>query len=309
MTAFRNQPTAPAPDPDLHYASGDLPAPADFKIAFQSLLRSLFSAADAGFGLLRHYAVLVLALAVLGAGLAWAYRLIVATRYEYSMLLQCNGPSRTAFTQVFERLNSAAISDKGIQFAAWTGLPPSTADRIVSIKTSFPEPLPNQNDSTDVTVHRMLVKLSTTEKELNSKLQPLMLQFVKNVPFLRSAKETERATVQEQLLFIDAQLKSLDSLHRSFTAALAKGVASTIKGDGMDAASTYQHAMDLQLEKGRLQTGLVERGEPVSVIVPFYLSKAPMRLLWWVLLGALAGAAVALLIALLQWLKQWSVPS
>lgn len=304
MTASSNHHTAASTgDPS---APGDVPTPEDFRTASQSLLRYFFGTLHTVAQLLRRYALLIIALAVLGAGLAWVYRMVVAPRYVHSMLLQCNGASRTAYTQVFQQLNSMAQVEEGAQLTALTGMPPASAQKIIWVRTSFPDALPANDDSTIIMVHRMLVQVRTTEKELNKQFQPLLLRFVNAAPFLRTAKQTEVAAVKEELSFIEKQLSSLDSLHRSFNAALAKGGAVGQSKDGLNAASTYQHALELQKEKGRLQTWLAEQNEPVSVIVPFYLFKAPMRMLWWVLVGAAAGAALGILLALLQWLKHWS---
>lgn len=309
MNAFSNQPTAAVPDTKTHDVDGDVPTPADFKTASQSLLRSFFSTAKAGFGLLRRYKFLMLALALLGAALAWAYRLVVAPRYEYTMLVQCNGPSRTAYTQVFEQLNSTLLIEKGDQRISLTGIQPASSKKVIRIKTSFPDPLPNSEDSSVVEVHRMLVVLRTTEAPLNTQVQNSILHFVNSADFLRTSKKTEVGAVQEELRFINAQLQSLDSLHRSYTTALARGAASATQKESLNEASTYQHGLALQQEKSRLQTWLAEQSQPATVVVPFYLSKSPIRPGWWVLLGAVAGSVVAFAIALLQWLKKWSVGS
>ena len=258
------------------------------------------------FFLLQRYLLLIVALALLGAGLAWVYRLVVAPRYEYSMLLQCNGASRTPYTQVFQQLNSAVKVQQGAQLAALTGMPAASAQKIIWIKTSFPDAVPNNADSTELSFHRMLVQLRTTEQPLDANVQTALLRTVNDATYLRTAKQIEVAAVQEELTFIEKQLQSLDSLHRSYTAALAKGAASATQKEGLDAASTYQHALELQKEKGRLQTWLVAQKEPAAVVVPFYLSKAPLRLLWWIVIGAVIGAGIGVSLALLQWLKHWS---
>jgi hypothetical protein len=224
-------------------------------------------------------------------------------RFEASMVVQYNDLNKKTYWEMFAQLNTLLRVRDNSRVAAELQISQDAARTLkkIDLQSIAGEPLITDTTKSEEIPIKILVSLSDTA--YTDVLQKALLSFVERNPYVTTFKENQKKMYEDRILFIDKELKKIDSLEEGYTKSLnANKISATLYNNAFNPAEVYVHSFNLLNQKQDALKWLNNNYDPVILIDGFKPSLDPhgMSLLRLMFYYFLCGFGLCLLIVLFR---------
>jgi len=293
---------------DKNY-SDDFISLSGFTKGLKSFLRFLFRLDVFLLRAIRTNVLTFIAIVLIGFIVAVSYFYIKPVQYDYTMIVEFNTLTRKTYYEVFNQLNSLAGSGARQEMARELGITDTTADPIATFTV---ENLNDQPLATDTsTIHRSALKISMIASRAVTDLpvlQNALLDYLNNRPFLKSAKAGEQRIYADKMLYIDFELKKLDSLKELYNKGLINlKIPSTVYINSFNPSDLYIRSNELMNQKTELIRWISVDAKAISLIDGFKAIGRPSSksLTVLLILASLITVPLAIVVCCIVEIRKW----
>jgi hypothetical protein len=213
--------------------------------------------------------------AVMGVLIGLYYYYNKAQVYKASMTVIFNRLNPRTYGAVLENLNTLIASGASNKLVDELKIPASVAEQIILIDGQNMSSRPLMTDTTNKTFQLFKINVMTANEVAIDTLQSALLNYFRNLPYLKNMSTVERQFLQERLTIVDKDLSKLDTLKTEVNRFLASSkVSSSVFNNAINPAEIYEQTTLLIKERENAYKLLYIENDPVSLIDGFKLVKA-----------------------------------
>jgi hypothetical protein len=212
--------------------------------------------------------------AVLGVLIGLYYYYNKAQVYRASMTVIFNRLNPRTYGAVIENLNTLLATGAHNKFAEELQIPASVAGQVILIDGQNMNSRPLMTDTTNKTFQLFKINLVTANEVPIDTLQKALLNYFRNLPYLKNMSVVEREFLQERLAIVDRDLSKLDTLKSEVNRFLASSkISSSVFNNAINPAEIYEQTLQLIRERENAYKLLYIENDPVSLVDGFKLVK------------------------------------
>jgi hypothetical protein len=253
-------------------------------------------------GLVRRYWMLFAVLVFMGTGVGLLLKKVITYNKDLSMLVKFNDLGRPFYAEIIESLNDLATSGSSERLAAELHLKEDDARQIAELtldKVGKDEP----SDDTSKKAP-FLITVSLRSIAVADAVQSALLSYINDNPYLKKLKDSQAVFYRAQLLYLDGELRKLDSLKTAYNLSINSGKSSTIYYNAFNPAEIYFRSGQIMDKKLRAMEWLATEQDAMSLINSVKGEKIVRKHgVNQMVAGFAAGLVLAFLIALWQDIK------
>jgi hypothetical protein len=213
--------------------------------------------------------------AVLGVLVGLYYYYNKAQVYKASMTVIFNRLNPRTYGAVIENLNTLLATGAHNKFGEELQIPVSVAEQVIVISGQNMNARPLMTDTTNKTFQLFRINVVTANEVPVDTLQKALLNYFRNLPYLKNMSIVERQYLQERLSIVDKDLAKIDTLKSEVNRFLAASkVSSSVFNNAINPAEIYEQTMALIRERENAYKLLYIENDPVSLVDGFKLVKA-----------------------------------
>jgi LPS O-antigen subunit length determinant protein (WzzB/FepE family) len=243
------------------------------------------------------------------AGLALGYLYYYSKKnvYKVSMIVEFTELNKRTYAEIFSQLNTLILSASHQQLANELQIPLPVAKNVDFIETFNINNEPLHKDTSTRINQPFKIVVSVKNIQSSDTLQKAIVRYLNNNPFLTGLKTSQKKIQEHKLLFIDSELKKLDSLKSEYNRFLSSTQHNpTFYNNAINPAEIYIQSEQLMKEREKTVRWLDVNSLPINVITGFMTPVKPtsssLQLL--LLIFGLSGFLLAFVIAFFRELKR-----
>jgi hypothetical protein len=277
------------------------------KIFIKQLFQLFFRSLDfLGYALKKNI-IAILIFTIAGLGVGYLYYLVWPSYYNVEMIVLNNDLPRRTYGEIITNLNSLTTGQSQAKLANELNIPESSARNIVFIegKTLSDEPLSKDTSSKTGQPFKVTAKLNTST--VADTLQQALINYFNSNPYIKRIKEGQHRIYDEKLLFIESELRKLDSLKDSYNSFLLSSRASaTFYNNALDPAAIYTQSNNLANQREAIQKWKNDASSAVLLVDSFKSTTRPQAVYLRpvLILGILCGLIFGIFWAILATLSK-----
>lgn len=286
------------------YNSDDYISLDQIKSIFYSFVKGIFFAVDYASGLITKYWMLFLMLVVMGTGVGYLVKSIVTYNSDLSLLVKFNDLDPSTYLGIIKSLNDQAKSKAYDRLATELDIKKEDAQQITEI--SMDKPGKETWSAEDSATARTPFLITVTLRSIAAAdaVQSAIMAFFNNNAYIKKLKEGQLAFYQDELVFVNSELRKLDSLKSEYNRSLNAGKNPTIYYNAFNPADIYARSSTLMDRKQDLAIWFATQENAASLIIGVKQEKvSAKRSFGLVVWGFLIGVLLSFMIAIWQELR------
>jgi hypothetical protein len=284
---------------DPRYNSEDYISLDHIKAFFYSFVKGAFSAVDYASELFIKYWILFLILISMGTGIGYLLKNVVIYNSELTMLVKFNDLDAYTYLGIIKSLNDQAKSKAYDRIATELDIKKDDAQQLTEVSLDKPgkETWSPDDSATGKTPFEITVTLrSITAADA---FQSAILAYFNNNTYIRKLKDGQLAFYQDELAFVNSELRKLDSLKTEYNRSLNAGKSPTIYYNAFNPADIYARSSILMDRKQNLALWFATEETAASLISGVKQEKVSAKrsfslVVWGVLIGLLLSFLIAI---------------
>ncbi|HLI91958.1 MAG TPA: hypothetical protein VKU83_00020 [Puia sp.] len=289
---------------DPRYYSEDYISLDHIKAFFYSFVKGLFSVVDSASGLIVKYWMLFLVLVVMGTGVGYLLKSVVTYNSQLFMLVKFNDLDPSVYLGMINSVNDQAKSKAYARLATELGLKQEDAQQITEVSLDKPGKETWSPEDSSASRTPFMIKITLRSITAADAVQSAIMAYFNENAYIKSLKEGQLAYYQDELVFINSELRKLDSLKSEYNRSLTAGKNPTIYYNAFNPADIYGRSATLMDRKENLANWFATQEHAASLISGIKQEKvAAKRSFILVVWGFLAGVLLSFWIAIWRELR------
>jgi hypothetical protein len=283
---------------DLRDNSEDYISLESVKTFFFRLFKSLFGMLDYFSWLLRKYWLLFLLLTFATTSIGYLLGHIVTFNGDLTLLVKFNDLTPNTYLELIDPVNELATSRAYERLATELGIKEDEAAQISRVTM---EKTGKEDVLMDDTLKRppFLITITLRSIAYADVIQSAFISYINNSPYIKQLKDGQLAYYQDELSFINNELRKLDSLKTEYNRSINSGKNPTIYYNAFDPADIYVRSAVLMEKKEKVDFWFATQQKAMSLIKAVKLEKVASKrsfeaLFWGFVIGVLGSALIAL---------------
>lgn len=284
---------------DPRYDSDDFISLDHIKSLFYSIVKNIFSAVDYASGIFLKYWMLFVILIMMGTGVGYLLKSFVIYNSELSMLVRFNDLDPSTYLAIIKSLNDQAKSKAYDRLATELDITKEDAQQIT--EASMDKPGKETWSLDDSTAARTPFVITITLRSITAAdaVQTAILAYINDNAYIKKLKEGQLAFYQDDLAFINSELRKLDSLKSEYNRSLNAGKNPTIYYNAFNPADIYARSSMLMDRKQNLAYWFATQQNAASLISSVKQEKISAKrsfalVVWGFLIGVLLSSLIAI---------------
>jgi hypothetical protein len=268
------------------------------KTFFLRLFKGFFGMLDYLSWLLRKYWLLFLLLIFVTTSIGYVLGHIVTFSGDLTLLVKFNDLTPNTYLEIIDPINELATSRAYERLATELGIKEDEAEQIseISMEKTGKEDVPM-----DDTVRRppFLITIKLRSIAYADVIQSAFISYINNGDYIKQLKDGQLAYYHDELSFIDAELRKLDSLKTEYNRSINSAKNPTIYYNAFNPADIYLRSAALMDQKGKVDLWFATQQKAMSLIRAVKLEKVTSKrsfqaIVWGFIIGFLGALLIAL---------------
>jgi hypothetical protein len=293
------------------YQSEDYITVSGFKKGIKDFLRHFFGFLSfIGFVIIKRWYIIIIGL-LCGLLLGFIYYISKPTVYKVSMVVEFNELTKITYAEMLDQLNELGSPGRSEGLSNVLKVPQSIAGKVLFIdsRNMNNEPLKSDTSTRGEGLFKIIVGLK--DNFLSDTLQDGIVNYLNNSSYLKKIKEEQKKIYQQKIIFIDGELRKLDSLKSAYNKFLAgPGKSATFYNNAFNPADLYVQTVGLANQKDATLRWLALNSSAINIIDGFKTSGSPQSISLrraLLILGSI-GLFVGFLVGFMNELKKNFLP-
>ena len=258
------------------YQSEDYITMSGFKTGIKDFLRYFFRFLSyLQFIILKCWYFIIIGL-FCGLLLGYIYYASRPVVYKVSMVVEFNELTKKIYAEMLDQLNNLRRSGPGDVLSTVLKIPPGMAAKVMFIDSRNMNDEPLESDTSTKVDQPFRIIAELKDNFLSDTLQNAIVNYLNNSSYVKKVKEEQKKIYQEKIIFIDGELRKLDSLKLAYNKFLATPNASaTFYNNAFNPADLYDQSAMLASERDIILRWLALNSSAVYIIDGFKTPVAP----------------------------------
>jgi hypothetical protein len=195
--------------------------------------------------------------------------------YKASMVVVFNELSKKTYAEMFDQLDRLGTAGLGNRLSAQLKIPQSMAERVLFIdaKNMNNEPLSSDTSTRVDQPFKIIVGLK--EDLVTDTLQNAIVNYLNENPYLQKLKDEQKKIYQQKIVFIEGELKKLDSLKSAYNKFISTpNVSATFYNNAFNPADLYVQSALLANQKDIILRWLALNTSAIYIVDGFKIANA-----------------------------------
>jgi len=285
------------------YQSEDYITISGFKKGIKDLLRYFFRfLAYTQFVIIKSWYFIIIGL-FCGLLLGYVYYMSRPKVYKVSMVVQFNELTKKTYAEMLDQLNNLVPSGSGERLSTVLKIPQNIAGKVLFITSQNMNNESLDSDTSTKVGQPFKIIVGLRDHFLSDTLQNAIVNYFNNSSYLKKVKEEQKKIYQEKIIFIDGELRKLDSLKLAYNKFLATpNISATFYNNAFNPADLYAQSVILSSQKETVLRWLALNTSAIYVIDGFKTTGSPqsMSLEGALLIAGSAGLLIGFLIGFMN---------
>jgi hypothetical protein len=242
-------------------------------VVFQ-VMKAVFYTVNYGLRLFRKYWMLFLLFCGTGVGIGYLAKHYVAYNSNLTLLVKFNDLNLSTYSQIITSLSELATGRSDERLAYELGIKPADAEQISDITIEKA----GKEEETPTTVlpdsvfkkSSYLITVALRGMASADVIQSALISFINDNPYIKKLKDGQFAYNTEKLLFLNSELRKMDSLKNEYNQSIATLKNPTsIYYNAFNPADIYIGASSLMREKEKLAQWFATEQQAMDLISSF----------------------------------------
>jgi hypothetical protein len=261
------------------YQSEDYIMVSGFKKGVKDLLRDFFRFLSyTQFVAIKCWYFIIIGL-LCGLFLGYIYYINKPTVYKVSMVVEFNELTKKTYAEMLDQLNKLGTSGPGNRLSDVLKIPRSIADKVLFIDSQNMNDEPLKSDTSTKVQQPFKIIVGLKDNFLSDSLQNAIVNYLNNNSYLKKVKEEQKKIYQEKIIFIDSELRKLDSLKSAYNKFLATpNISATFYNNAFNPADLYVQSVSLASQKDTILRWLALETSAIYIIDGFKTTLSPQSI-------------------------------
>ncbi|MEO8764187.1 MAG: hypothetical protein ABI416_07865 [Ginsengibacter sp.] len=209
----------------------------------------------------------------------YIYYVSKPTLYKVSMLVAFNELNKRSYAEMLDQLNKPGTSGRGYSLASILQIPQSIAGKVLFIDTRNMNNDPLDSDTSTRFDQPFKIIVGLKDNFLSDTLQNAIINYLNNGNYLKKLKVEQEKIYQQKIIFIDGELRKLDSLKLSYNKFLASpAISATFYNNAFNPADLFVQSADLASQREITSKWLALNTSSVYLVDGFKTTVSPQSL-------------------------------
>jgi len=214
-----------------------------------------------------------------GLLIGYIYYISKPTLYKVSMVVEYNELTKRTYAEMLDQLNKLSTTDPGYELANVLNIPHSIAGKVLYIDSRNMNNDPLKYDTTTRGEQLFKIIVGLKDNFLSDTLQDAIVKYLNNSFYIKKIKDEQKKIYQEKIVFIDGELRKLDSLKSAYNKFLATpNMSATFYNNAFNPADLYVQSATLANQKDNILRWLALNTSAISMVDGFKATVSPQSI-------------------------------
>jgi hypothetical protein len=196
--------------------------------------------------------------------------------YKVSMVVEFNELTKKIYAEMLDQLNNLRRSGPGEVLSSVLKIPAGMADKVMFIDSRNMNDESLESDTSTKVDQPFKIIAELKDNFLSDTLQNAIVNYLNNSSYVKKVKEDQKKIYQEKIIFIDGELRKLDSLKLAYNKFLATpNMSATFYNNAFNPADLYDQSAMLASEKDIILRWLALNTSAIYIIDGFKTPVSP----------------------------------
>ena len=242
------------------------------------------------------HALVIIVCTVLMGGIGYVIAMRTRPVYSLEMIVKPSDLTKRTYAEAIDQLNELASSKSYKGLSNELKISEGNVRNIKRLNATNIDGEVLSKDTSSRTDLPFIVKAEVYNNSIADSLQQMLLNYFNTNDYLRERKVMQKKVFEEKLIFIEGELKKLDSLKEQYNRFLnTSGKSAMFYNNAFNPVDIYQRSNEYQVQKEFVITWLNNETQTLKAIVGFKPSIRPVDgkrdkiVLYFSLAGLLLG--------------------
>ena len=242
------------------------------------------------------HALVIIICTVLVGGIGYLVAMRTRPVYSLEMIVKPSDLTKRTYAEAIDQLNELASSKSYKGLSNELKISEGNVRNIKRLNATNIDGEVLSKDTSSRTDLPFIVKAEVYNNSIADSLQQMLLNYFNTNDYLRERKVMQKKVFEEKLIFIEGELKKLDSLKEQYNRFLnTSGKSAMFYNNAFNPVDIYQRSNEYQVQKEFVITWLNNETQTLKAIVGFKPSIRPVDgkrdklVLYFSLAGLLLG--------------------
>ena len=264
---------------EKNYQSEDYIKISGFKKGLTNFLRYFFwFLSYIQFVIIKYWYFIIIGL-FFGLLLGYVYYISRPTVYKVSMVVMFNELTKKTYAEMLDQLDKLGTSGTANDLSNVLKIPQGVAGKVLFIDSRNMNNEALKYDTSTRMEQPFKIIVGLTDNFSMDTLQNAIVNYLNNGSYLQKVKEEQKKIYQEKIIFIDGELRKLDSLKLAYNKFLsAPNISATFYNNAFDPAGLYVQSGQLASQRDTIMRWLALNTSAVYIVDGFKASVSPQSI-------------------------------
>ena len=223
------------------------------------------------------HALVIIVCTVLMGGIGYVIAMRTRPVYSLEMIVKPSDLTKRTYAEAIDQLNELASSKSYKGLSNELKISEGNVRNIKRLNATNIDGEVLSKDTSSRTDLPFIVKAEVYNNSIADSLQQMLLNYFNTNDYLRERKVMQKKVFEEKLIFIEGELKKLDSLKEQYNRFLnTSGKSAMFYNNAFNPVDIYQRSNEYQVQKEFVITWLNNETQTLKAIVGFKPSIRPV---------------------------------
>ena len=223
------------------------------------------------------HALVIIVCTVLMGGIGYLIAMRTRPVYSLEMIVKPSDLTKRTYAEAIDQLNELASSKSYKGLSNELKISEGNVRNIKRLNATNIDGEVLSKDTSSRTDLPFIVKAEVYNNSIADSLQQMLLNYFNTNDYLRERKVMQKKVFEEKLIFIEGELKKLDSLKEQYNRFLnTSGKSAMFYNNAFNPVDIYQRSNEYQVQKEFVITWLNNETQTLKAIVGFKPSIRPV---------------------------------
>ena len=223
------------------------------------------------------HALVIIICTVLMGGIGYLIAMRTRPVYSLEMIVKPSDLTKRTYAEAIDQLNELASSKSYKGLSNELKISEGNVRNIKRLNATNIDGEVLSKDTSSRTDLPFIVKAEVYNNSIADSLQQMLLNYFNTNDYLRERKVMQKKVFEEKLIFIEGELKKLDSLKEQYNRFLnTSGKSAMFYNNAFNPVDIYQRSNEYQVQKEFVITWLNNETQTLKAIVGFKPSIRPV---------------------------------
>lgn len=223
------------------------------------------------------HALVIIICTVLVGGIGYLVAMRTRPVYSLEMIVKPSDLTKRTYAEAIDQLNELASSKSYKGLSNELKISEGNVRNIKRLNATNIDGEVLSKDTSSRTDLPFIVKAEVYNNSIADSLQQMLLNYFNTNDYLRERKVMQKKVFEEKLIFIEGELKKLDSLKEQYNRFLnTSGKSAMFYNNAFNPVDIYQRSNEYQVQKEFVITWLNNETQTLKAIVGFKPSIRPV---------------------------------